>query len=311
MKFDKSRRISNFSISFSEIAFIQHKISDRFAFNISMFRWLTLASTTHQQQQQSEKCKFVNVNVLQAFGIITLAICCQHTCRLYYSTLHHTRDFSTANTRANLASSYSLLCTCALGVFGYLTFKNSTQCNILDNFCDTDVLAMIGRLLVTGSAVCLYPLECQNMRHLLKQFIVVHKQLERGINLIVNLLVLTPPLCVSMVIDCLPLVLTLPGLLLAVPLVFLVPPIFFLKLSPGSVSSTKKLPCLVCIVLGSVAIVCGVTMEVFNQDSPCGGESLVSIPYCADADDLLGPQITLQSLNDSAGSGLSNDSMWT
>merc|ERR1712168_991668 len=100
-----------------------------------------------------------------------------------------------------------------------------------------------------------------------------------------------------MTLDCLPLALSIPGLVLAVPSVFLIPPVLFLKLSPGRISSTKKLPCLLCIAVGSTATLCGLTMEIFHQTSTCLlNDKKGPLPYCNSSDELLGPQITLTSL---------------
>ena len=273
-------------------------VSATFVMVLVTVKWFTL---NYKTPLISESSKFLNINVLKSVGVITFVVFCQHTCRLCYVTIDQTRDMS-ANKPANIASSYSLLCTIMLAVFGYLTFKSNAHTNILENYCEGDIFAMIARLFVSIFALCLFPLECDNMRHLIKQVVIVHKQFQSGFNFIVTLLVLLPPFIVALFIDCLSLVLSLSGLILAVPLVFLLPSIFFLQLSPGKISSTKKLPCLVCIAIGSTVTVCGITLEVFAQQTSSNSPPR-TLPYCNDTNDLLGPQITLTSLNNASTYG--------
>lgn len=268
-------------------------LSATFVMVLVLVKWLTLSSRI---VPTTESYKFLNINVLKSFGIMTFAISCQHTCRLYYSAIDQTKDIS-PNKPANIASSYSLLCTIILGVFGFLTFTSHSQINILENYCEEDIFAMIARLLVTIFALCLFPIECDNMRRLIKQIINVHKQFQTGFNYIVTLVTLLPPFTLACFINCLAQVLSWSGILLAVPLILIAPPLLFIQLSPGTISSTKKLPCLVCIAIGSIITLSGVTMELFAQQPCLLHEKPLS--YCNDWNNLLGPQITLKSLNHS------------
>ena len=261
---------------------------------VTVFVAVKLFTLSNQVPQTYNAFKFLNINLLQAVAVMTFALSCQHTCRLYYATIDQNKEFNSSKP-ANIASSYSLLCTLVLGICGYLTFKGVTQGNLLENYCEEDLFATVARMFYAGFILCLFPLECQAMRHLLQQTVVVHKKFQNIFNVVITLLMLAPAFIVALFVDCLSIVLEVAGLLFAIPLVFILPAIFFVRLSPGTLYSTKKLPCLICIATGSTITICGLTMTIFS------GHHCVHLskmfPYCNGSSELLGPLITLISLN--------------
>lgn len=240
--------------------------------------------------------KFLNTNIIQSVAVMSFALSCQHTCRLYYATIDQSKEFD-PDKPASIASSYSLLCTIVLGCCGYLTFRGITQVNILENYCEEDLLATLARISFAGFILCLFPMECQSLRHLIQQGVVVHRKFQNIFHFSITLFVLTPALLGAMLIDCLSIVLETAGLMLAVPLIFILPSIFFVRLSAGKLYSATKLPCLISIATGFTISVCGLTMTLFTNHY-CIHQSHM-FPYCNGSSELLGPLITLMSLNGS------------
>ena len=239
--------------------------------------------------------KFANSNFLQSTAVMTFAFSCQHTCRLYYATIDQNKEFN-SNKPANIASSYSLLCTLVLGVCGYMTFKGVTQSNIMENYCEDDHYANAARLFFAAFILCLYPLECQSIRHLIQQIIIVHKRFEQFFNIAITAIILIPPFGFALLVDCLATVLEIAGLLFAVPLVYILPACFYLKLSTENTLLKEKLPCLVILGLGFIISLLGIIVKIFAPMRKCIHKSLL-FPYCNGSSDLLGPLITLVSLN--------------
>ena len=247
-----------------------------------------------------------NINLLQSIAIITYAILCQHSVRLNYVTIIQQKELS-SNQPANMAHSYSLLCTLVGTICGYLTFSSSIQPNVLLNLCDEDIFATITYLCFGCGVLCLYPLECQNIRYLVQQAVVVSKKFRNIFNLTITFIVLIPTFIMAQFIDCVSSVAEFSGLFFAVPLIFILPTVLFIRLSSAPLWSTKKLPCLLSIAMGITITITGSGVELM-QVQQCIRESKM-LPYCNGSTELLGPLITLSALNGTIETQINNKSM--
>ncbi|XP_004210155.2 putative sodium-coupled neutral amino acid transporter 11 [Hydra vulgaris] len=244
-----------------------------------------------------------NINVLQSIAIITYVILCQHSVRLNYVTISKEKK-TCSNQPANMAYSYSLLCTLVGTICGYLTFTKTTQPNVLLNLCDEDVFATITYTCFGCGVLCLYPLECQNIRYLIQQAVVVSKKFRNFFNLTITFAVLLPTLILAQFVDCVSSVVELSGFFLAVPLIFILPTVLFIRLSSAPLWSTKKLPCLLSIAIGITITITGSGVEIM-QVRKCIRESKM-FPYCNGSTELLGPLITLSALNGTIETQINN-----
>ena len=243
--------------------------------------------------------KFLNFNLLQSIGIITFAFSCQHRVRLSFTMVNRNQNKSQkpSTTEAGLVSSYSMLCTFAVAICGYLTFKGVTQGDLMENYCEEDLFTAITRTIFALLTTFLYPMECQTVRNLFSPFVnSKNKHVEVIFEILVTFVTIFPAFGVSLGIDCLPFVLEISGLLFAIPLVFIIPTACFVQLSKGPMYSAKKLPCLILISLGSIISICGVIIALFTNHQCIHNTRL--FPYCDGSGELLGPLITLMTLNE-------------
>lgn len=101
--------------------------------------------------------------------------------------------------------------------------------------------------------------------------------------LIITLVIVTLAYLISMLTDCLGIVLELNGILAAVPLAYVLPGLCYLKLEDGPVLSSKKLPALGLMTAGILAAISGLLMIVINNISTPGTCAHGKVmPYCVD-----------------------------
>lgn len=99
--------------------------------------------------------------------------------------------------------------------------------------------------------------------------------------LIITLTIVFVAYLISMLTDCLGVVLELNGILAAVPLAYILPGLCYLKLEEGPILSTKKLPALGLMTAGILAAISGLILIVINSTS--SGSSCFHgkiMPYC-------------------------------
>lgn len=98
--------------------------------------------------------------------------------------------------------------------------------------------------------------------------------------LIITLTIVSAAYLISMLTDCLGIVLELNGILAAVPLAYILPGLCYLKLEEGPVLSSKKLPALGLMTAGILAAVSGLLLIVLNQSSSASCSHGKIMPYC-------------------------------
>lgn len=101
--------------------------------------------------------------------------------------------------------------------------------------------------------------------------------------LIITMGIIAVTYFISMLTDCLGVVLELNGILAAVPLAYILPAMCYLKLEKGSIFSLDKLPALGLLIAGILAALSGLLLVMFSNQSM---ESCVHgkvMPYCLSA----------------------------
>jgi len=240
--------------------------------------------------------KYLGTNIVQAVSVATFTLSCQHSSRLAYMRVSATKEYD-VNKPADLVAAYVLLSVLVISSGGYTTFTMFTQGNILENYCEEDVLASVVRLCHACFTVYLFPLECQNIRLLTDELLAVHQRFKRAFHVTVTVLILLPLFVAALLIECLPLVLETAGVLFAIPMVFVLPPVLFMRVFPGRIWEREKLPCLVFACLGIALSISGFAVTVFSRHNCIHSTTL--FPYCNGSSALIGPLITLMSLNSS------------
>jgi len=99
--------------------------------------------------------------------------------------------------------------------------------------------------------------------------------------LIITLTIVSVAYLISMLTDCLGVVLELNGILAAVPLAYVLPGLCYLKLEEGPILSSKKLPALGLMTAGILAAISGLLLIIINSSSSGNSCSHGKImPYC-------------------------------
>jgi len=95
-------------------------------------------------------------SVVSAIGIFSFSFVCQDSVFLFFNTL---RDATPRRFRkvSGLALGASSVFTVVVAVSGFLSFRAATRPNILDNYGDADLAAVVMRCFYTLTMVCVYP----------------------------------------------------------------------------------------------------------------------------------------------------------
>lgn len=97
--------------------------------------------------------------------------------------------------------------------------------------------------------------------------------------LIITLTIVSVAYLISMLTDCLGVVLELNGILAAVPLAYVLPGLCYLKLEEGPILSSKKLPALGLMTAGILAAISGLLLIIINSSSGSCYHGKI-MPYC-------------------------------
>ncbi|CAL1582464.1 unnamed protein product [Knipowitschia caucasica] len=221
---------------------------------------------------------FAKINAIQAVGVMSFAFICHHNSFLIYGSLQEpTLSNWTRVTHVSVGS--ALVISAVFAVAGYATFTGYTQGDIFENYCGDDNLATFGRFCFGLSIITTFPLECFVTREVLSN-VMCKRDLSRTEHAAMTFVIVAVCTAISVVYDCLGVVLELNGALSATPLIFILPSACYLKLSPGRWFHPHNLAPCVLIGLGLFFMITGLTMTgVFQQDCSHGREMF----YCTDS----------------------------
>ncbi|XP_031455400.1 putative sodium-coupled neutral amino acid transporter 11 isoform X3 [Phasianus colchicus] len=113
----------------------------------------------------------------------------------------------------------------AIQAIGVMSFGD-----IFENYCRDDNLATFGRFCYGVTVILTFPLECFVTREVVAN-VFFHGSLSTVFHIVVTVIIIAVATGVSLVYDCLGIVLELNGVLSATPLVFIIPTACYLRLS--------------------------------------------------------------------------------
>jgi sodium-coupled neutral amino acid transporter 11 len=116
------------------------------------------------------KSSIINYGFFVGFGVLTTAMCCQHSAFIVSGSLH---NLSSKRWSIVTFVSMSIACVlCAiLGITGYLGFLEDTQGDVLNNFEYDALEGTIARLLLAFTMFFTYPMEAFVARHVIMKFL--------------------------------------------------------------------------------------------------------------------------------------------
>uniref|UniRef100_A0A7R9ZUM1 Amino acid transporter transmembrane domain-containing protein n=1 Tax=Pseudo-nitzschia arenysensis TaxID=697910 RepID=A0A7R9ZUM1_9STRA len=104
------------------------------------------------------------------FGVLTVAMCCQHSAFIVASSLDNPTPKRWSIVTA-VSLSVSVVCCLVLGVAGYLGFLDETSGDVLNNFEVDTASANFARALLAITMFFTYPMEAFVARHVLVQLL--------------------------------------------------------------------------------------------------------------------------------------------
>ncbi|NWV33190.1 AVT2 protein, partial [Grantiella picta] len=241
---------------------------------IVMVRTVTL----HSQVPKSENAwVFAKSNAMQAIGVMSFAFICNHNSFLIYGSLKEPtlKNWSQVT---HVSVSLALIISIVFAASGYWTFTEYTQGDIFENYCRDDNLATFGRFCYGVTVILTFPLECFVTREVIAN-VFFHGTLSTLFHVAVTLVIIVLVTGISLVSDCLGIVLELNGVLSATPLLFILPSACYLKLSEERWNQSDYLISCLVLLVGVLVMISGFVMTVlYPQECSHGKEMFYCFP---------------------------------
>ncbi|KAJ8097004.1 transmembrane amino acid transporter protein-domain-containing protein [Lipomyces tetrasporus] len=220
----------------------------------------------------------INSGVFQGIGVISFAFVCHHNSLLIYGALRKpTLDRFARVT--HWSTGVSMIACMALALAGFLTFRDKTAGNVLNNFSADDIFINIARFCFGFNMLTTFPLEIFVCREVLLDYIYstffqqitnehgvdgppepslwAHRLTTAALTLITLLVALTT--------DSLGIVLEVVGSTSACMLAYILPPLCYLKLATSTNSSWKqKVGPIACVTFGITVMIASTALSIKN-----------------------------------------------
>ncbi|KAJ7345693.1 hypothetical protein JRQ81_001643 [Phrynocephalus forsythii] len=245
--------------------------------NVILIVGIIRAITFSGQVAQTENpWIFAKPNAIQAIGVMSFAFICHHNSFLIYGSLKEPTLRSWARI-THVSVSFAVFVSLVFATCGYLTFKDYTEGDIFENYCRDDDLATFGRFCYGITVILTFPLECFVTREVIAN-VLFSGSLTTICHVAVTVLVVAVATSISLLYDCLGIVLELNGVLSAIPLVFILPAACYLKLSEKRWTHSDHLLSGLILVVGVLIVIVGFVMTVLHPQECSHGKEM---PYCS------------------------------
>jgi sodium-coupled neutral amino acid transporter 11 len=236
--------------------------------------------------QTEDAWTFANTGVTKAIGIMSFAYMCHHNSFLIYDSIEEPTE-KRWGIVTHISVLFAMICTLVLAITGYATFTGFSQGDILENYCHNDDVMNVARFLFAGTIMLTFPIECFVTREVIENAVFAFRQpppLWR--HALITVLIVSVSCAVSMLTDCLGIVLELNGVLNAAPLAYVFPPLCVMKLQNERYLSIKNIPRILTAVFGILVAIIGfvvVCIEISKGVDCSHGEEMAycteSLPY--------------------------------
>ncbi|XP_052581172.1 putative sodium-coupled neutral amino acid transporter 11 isoform X2 [Peromyscus californicus insignis] len=164
----------------------------------------------------------------------------------------------------------------AIQAIGVMSFGD-----LFENYCRSDDLVTFGRFCYGITVILTYPIECFVTREVIAN-VFFGGNPSSVFHIILTVVIITAAMLVSLLIDCLGIVLELNGALCAAPLIFIIPSACYLKLSEEPRTHADKIMACVMLPVGAVVMVVGFVMAITNPQDCTHGQEMF---YCLTSPD--------------------------
>ncbi|XP_023932089.1 putative sodium-coupled neutral amino acid transporter 11 [Lingula anatina] len=198
---------------------------------VTVFIMVRAVTMAREVPKTDDAWIFAEDGIVQAMGIITTAYLCHHNSFLIFRSLKEPTQ-QCWNKVVHISVGSSMVASLVFGLFGYITFTGYTQGDLLENYCYSDDYANVTRLIFTFSVMLTYPIECFVTREVIENLLFGAKQPATLLrHMLVTLALVLATGGISMVTNCLGIVLELNGALAAIPMCFILPCLSYMKIS--------------------------------------------------------------------------------
>ncbi|XP_048726058.1 putative sodium-coupled neutral amino acid transporter 11 isoform X3 [Caretta caretta] len=164
----------------------------------------------------------------------------------------------------------------AIQAIGVMSFGD-----IFENYCRDDDLATFGRFCYGVTIILTFPIECFVTREVIAN-VFFSGTLTTILHVAVTVIVVAVATSISLVYDCLGIVLELNGILSATPLVFIIPTACYLKLSEERWNHSDNLISGLILTVGVLVMTVGFVMTILHpQECSHGKEMFYCFPHNA------------------------------
>lgn len=207
----------------------------------------------------------LNTNLFQAVSIISFAFVCHHNTLLIYNSLK-TPTLNRFAKVVHWSVGVSAVCCLALGVSGFLSFKNQTESNVLNNFPGNDIMANIARFCFGFNMVTTLPLEIFVCRSVLGEYLF-KEEMPTIYHFAITTALILATTGISLLTCDLGVILELVGASAACTMAYILPQMCFLKLSAKPKYDWEKVACYICITFGVIVMLLSTVMTLRHMNS--------------------------------------------
>ncbi|NXT40769.1 AVT2 protein, partial [Pelecanoides urinatrix] len=218
---------------------------------------------------------FAKSNAVQAVGVMSFAFICNHNSFLIYGSLEEPtlKNWSRVT---HVSVSLAVVISVVFAACGYMTFTGYTEGDVFENYCRDDNLATFGRFCYGVTVILTFPLECFVTREVIAN-VFFHGNLSTVFHIVMTVVIIAVATGVSLVYDCLGIVLELNGVLSATPLVFIIPTACYLRLSKERWNHSDNLISCLILAVGVLVMTVGFVLTILHPQECSHGREMF---YC-------------------------------
>ncbi|ODQ67147.1 vacuolar amino acid transporter 2 [Nadsonia fulvescens var. elongata DSM 6958] len=206
----------------------------------------------------------VNTGFFQGISIISFAFVCHHNSLLIYQSLRQP-TLDRFATLTHWSTFVSMIACLALGLGGFLVFRDKTLGNLLNNFAGDDVYANLARFCFGFNMLTTLPLEIFVCREVLLNYFFRDSEYSKLRHFVTTTVLVVTAMAVALSTCNLGAILELVGAFSASTMAYILPPMCFLKLSTKKSGWRDRALPTACIVFGVVVMVLSSAQTIFSM----------------------------------------------
>ncbi|KAF2441550.1 hypothetical protein P171DRAFT_434209 [Karstenula rhodostoma CBS 690.94] len=179
----------------------------------------------------------IRPGIFEAVGVISFAFVCHHNSLLIYGSLR-TPTIDRFARVTHYSTGISLIACLVMAYFGYLTFGDKTQGNVLNNFPNDNIFVNIARFCFGLNMLTTLPLEAFVCREVMNNYWFPDEPYQPNRHMIFTTALVVSAMVLSLLTCDLGVIFELFGATSACALAYILPPLCYIKLSKKRNSQT-------------------------------------------------------------------------